>query len=102
MRYDVFGEKRSVQYTVKENGSANFKFVSQKGTAKPTHLVNGVVVEAVVAMRNLRPLRIVHRVAVRRMVDDAKVVAVPQLFARIKDPDDNDILLSERPVDGPY
>ena len=32
VRYDVFGDKRSVEYTVAENGSAVFHFVSSQGT----------------------------------------------------------------------
>ena len=32
VRYDVRGEKRSVEYTVAENGSAKFNFVSPQGT----------------------------------------------------------------------
>ena len=32
VRYDVFGEKRSVEYTVAEDGSATFTFVSPQGT----------------------------------------------------------------------
>jgi hypothetical protein len=37
VRYEVFGEKRSVQYTVAENGSANFRFVSPQGTTTETY-----------------------------------------------------------------
>ena len=32
VRYEVFGEKRSVRYTVTDNGSATFNFVSPQGT----------------------------------------------------------------------
>lgn len=32
VKYDVFGEKRSVQYTARDNGSATFNFVSPQGT----------------------------------------------------------------------
>lgn len=32
VRYDVFGKKRSVEYTVAEDGSATFTFVSPQGT----------------------------------------------------------------------
>ncbi|MCA9119234.1 MAG: YHYH protein [Planctomycetaceae bacterium] len=31
VKYDVFGEKRSVEYTVADNGSATFNFVSPQG-----------------------------------------------------------------------
>lgn len=31
VRYEVFGEKRSVQYTVADNGSATFNFISPQG-----------------------------------------------------------------------
>ena len=32
VRYELYGEKRSVEYTVAENGSATFSFVSPQGT----------------------------------------------------------------------
>jgi Ca2+-binding EF-hand superfamily protein len=32
VRYDVFGDRRSVEYTIAENGSATFNFVSSQGT----------------------------------------------------------------------
>lgn len=32
VRYEVFGEKRTIQYTVADNGSATFNFVSPQGT----------------------------------------------------------------------
>ena len=32
VRYEVFGERQSVEYTVSDNGSATFKFVSAEGT----------------------------------------------------------------------
>ena len=37
VRYDVFGDKRSVEYTVARNGSATFNFVSQEGTTRETY-----------------------------------------------------------------
>lgn len=37
LSYDVNGDKRSVNYTVAEDGSATFNFVSQQGTTTETH-----------------------------------------------------------------
>ncbi|MCR9297189.1 MAG: YHYH protein, partial [bacterium] len=37
VRYEVFGEKRSVEYTVAENGSATFRFVSPQGTTTESY-----------------------------------------------------------------
>lgn len=37
VRYEVLGDKRSVDYTVAENGSAKFSFVSGQGTTSETY-----------------------------------------------------------------
>ena len=37
LRYEVFGEKRSVEYTIAENGAATFRFVSPQGTVTETY-----------------------------------------------------------------
>ncbi len=37
VRYEVNGDKRSVEYTVADNGSATFRFVSRKGTTTETY-----------------------------------------------------------------
>jgi hypothetical protein len=38
IRYDVLGDKRSIEYTVAENGSARFIFVSGQSTASKTYM----------------------------------------------------------------
>lgn len=37
VQYDVNGDKRSIDYTIAENGSATFNYVSQQGTTTETH-----------------------------------------------------------------
>lgn len=37
VEYDVFGDKRSIAYTVANNGSATFNFVSRQGTRSETY-----------------------------------------------------------------
>ncbi|MCA9138074.1 MAG: YHYH protein [Planctomycetales bacterium] len=41
VRYEVFGEKRSVEYTVAENGSVTFNFVSPQGTTRESYSSRG-------------------------------------------------------------
>ena len=37
MRYEVFGDPRSIEYEVADNGSATFNFVSAQGTMTETY-----------------------------------------------------------------
>lgn len=39
--YEVFGDKKSVEYTVADNGSATFNFVSQQGTKTENYTPRG-------------------------------------------------------------
>ncbi|MCP4194707.1 MAG: YHYH protein, partial [Planctomycetaceae bacterium] len=41
VRYEVFGDPRSVQYTVADNGSATFNFVSTQGTKTENYTPRG-------------------------------------------------------------
>ena len=54
VRYEVFGDPRSIEYEVADNGSATFNFVSGAGNNIETYSPRGVVAVTVVKILNSR------------------------------------------------
>ena len=101
VRYEIYGDKRSVEYRVSENGSATFNFVSQQGTKTEEYTPRGgdPIVRAIDANRDGR-------------IDKAELRGVAAALRKLDNNKDGQIAMEEirgpggersgqRPASGP-